>query len=58
MTVTNLSKSSKFELYDILGKLVLIGNTSTNKKIDIRALNKGIYFLKIEELSPLKIIKK
>jgi hypothetical protein len=58
ITVTNLSKSSKFELYDILGKLVLIGNTSTNKKIDIRALNKGIYFLKIEELSPLKIIKK
>jgi hypothetical protein len=58
ITVTNLSQLSKFELYDIHGKSVLTGNISNDKKIDLRSLNKGVYFLKIEELNTLKIIKK
>ena len=57
ITVTNINQHSEFKLYDILGQMILTGIASENEKIDLNVLNKGTYFLKIEELSPIKIIK-
>ncbi|XMO88167.1 T9SS type A sorting domain-containing protein [Algibacter sp. AS12] len=58
ITVTSLVQRSNFKLYDILGKMILTGIVSENEKIDLSILNKGMYFLKIEEFTPLKITKK
>jgi hypothetical protein len=42
-------------LFDILGKLLIKGRGS---KVDGSTLNTGSYFIKVEDLKAIKIIKK
>ncbi|OCK52422.1 hypothetical protein BA768_12590 [Chryseobacterium sp. CBo1] len=57
INVENLkSNSSKAEIIDLNGRLILT-NEIENNKIDVRNLQKGIYFLKIDEITN-KFIKK
>lgn len=48
--------SNSFEIYNILGNVVLKG--ITEKEIDISNLKKGIYFIKLEKGKTLKFLKK
>jgi hypothetical protein len=43
-----------FKLYTILGKLLLKGSGS---KVDFSEFKKGIYFIMVENLEAIKIIK-
>ena len=56
LTVTGISKAQTFEIYSVEGKLIKTGKYSSDKIIDVNALSKGIYFLKIDDQN-LKFIK-
>jgi hypothetical protein len=43
-----------FKIYDVSGKILIKGRGA---KVDWSALRKGIYFIKVENLKPIKIIK-
>lgn len=55
--VLGLSNTENYRIYTILGTEVLNGITTDSKKIKIESLTKGIYFIKINDLSTLKFIK-
>ncbi len=50
-----LNNNPKFELFDALGKLLIKGRGT---KVDVSTLNNGSYFIKVEDLKAIKIIKK
>jgi len=50
-----LNSNPKYELFDILGKILIKGRGS---KVDGSTLNTGSYFIKVEDLKAIKIIKK
>ena len=44
-----VKSTTNYQIYDILGKKILSGTvTTTNKKINVSSLKKGIYILKLE----------
>jgi hypothetical protein len=56
---TSISKTSKIEIYSIIGSLVFskkLTTTNSTEKLDISKLPNGVYFLKINS-SALKFIK-
>ena len=56
---TKLSLSGKlFSVYSILGKEVIKNQFISNSTIDIKNLASGFYILKIENLAPIKFLKK
>jgi beta-glucanase (GH16 family) len=44
----------KFKLFDVSGKVLLQGNGS---KVDVSKLNSGVYFIQVEDLQSVKIVK-
>ena len=46
-----------YKIYDVLGAEVLKGEISENKKIDIKNLRQGVYFLKFEKGNTFKFVK-
>ena len=52
--IESLNSNPKFELFNVLGKLLIKGR---GKKIDTSTLNDGCYFMKVEDLQAIKIIK-
>ncbi len=55
--VSNLTKTTDFKIYNILGEQVLDGALSKDGFIKIKHLNKGLYFLNLENRITLKFIK-
>lgn len=56
---SELSLSSKsFSIYNILGKEVIKNQFISNSTIDVKNLASGFYILKIENLAPVKFLKK
>ena len=55
--VSNLTKTMNFKIYNTLGVKVLDGELSEDGFIKIKHLNKGLYFLNLENRSSLKFIK-
>jgi hypothetical protein len=56
--INKIDKYNSYTIYNLLGKKVLNGNMNIEKEIDISILKKGLYFIKIDKLKPLKFIKK
>ncbi|WP_338732305.1 T9SS type A sorting domain-containing protein [Mangrovimonas cancribranchiae] len=55
--ISGLNKSEKYNLYDIQGKKISNGIIPDNKKIEIRNLKNGLYFLQFENRGTIKLIK-
>ena len=56
-TILNINypnTNPKFKLYDVTGKVLISGNGS---KIEVSKLKNGVYFVKVENSKPIKIIK-
>lgn len=56
--IENLESNSIFKIYNVLGQEVHCGITINNQKIDVQTLSPGPYYIKINELTTLKFIKK
>lgn len=56
LSVAGITKSQKYEIYSLDGKMIKNGNYSSDKTIDVNSLSKGIYILKIDNQN-LKFIK-
>jgi len=54
---TSLSLNS-YEVYDVLGKVVLKASDTKSNQIDVSKLNKGIYLIKFDDKIVEKFIKK
>lgn len=59
--VNNNISENKIEITDLTGKIIFVkfcnNNTETNEIIDISKLNKGVYFIKVENIEQTQIIK-
>ena len=56
--LNGLTKESNISIYNLLGSKIIEKTIQLNEEIDVQNLTKGIYFLKIENGSTLKFIKK
>jgi hypothetical protein len=54
----NIKANERYILFDILGKRIRSGIINTENTIQLDDLNSGIYFIKIGNTTPLKIVKK
>lgn len=54
LTIDYSNSNPKFKIYDVSGRILITGNGS---KVEVSKLKKGIYFLKVENLKPIKIVK-
>lgn len=54
LTIDHPNSNPKFKLYDVSGKVLITGNGS---KIDVSKLKNGVYFVQVENLEVIKIIK-
>ncbi|WP_282043130.1 BspA family leucine-rich repeat surface protein [Winogradskyella flava] len=55
--VKNLNTRDMYTIYNVLGKRVDAGQLLTDSKISVAQLEKGIYFLKLENYKTLRFIK-
>ena len=53
-TINYSNSNAKYKVYDVSGKILITG---TGSKIDVSKLKNGIYFIRVENLKPIKIIK-
>ena len=56
LSVSGINKDQPYEILSIDGKLIKAGKYSSTKTIDVQALPKGVYFLKVSNQN-LKFIK-
>ena len=57
--IENLSVDSKVELINVVGKKIKSFKIeSQNQKLDINDLNRGVYFVKVDDKSAAKFIKR
>ncbi|WP_299892194.1 T9SS type A sorting domain-containing protein [uncultured Lacinutrix sp.] len=54
--ISNLKIEKDYKIYNLSGQLLFSGMVKENERIDIRNLNKGIYFIQLEK-NTLKFIK-
>ncbi len=54
----NVTKTEKYRIYTLSGIEVLQGTISATKKIDIKKLTNGLYFLKVNNRKAIKFLKK
>ncbi|MDR9399063.1 MAG: T9SS type A sorting domain-containing protein, partial [Salibacter sp.] len=54
---TDITGETQFEIYSIAGKILAKGLLNDNNGINIKRLNQGIYYLKIENQHFTEIIK-
>ena len=56
--VSELTAKENYKIFTILGSEIKRGSVSNNETIDIRNLNSGVYFLKFDNGTTKKIVKK
>jgi beta-glucanase (GH16 family) len=54
LTIDYSQSNPRFKIFDVSGKVLISGNGS---KVDLSKLKNGVYFVKVENLKPTKIIK-
>jgi len=57
LTISNLKNEKHYVVFNLLGKQILEGSVSNNKKIEIRHLRNGMYFLQFDNGTNIKFIK-
>jgi hypothetical protein len=57
VAIDGLVRSTRYELYNILGRVVKSGTVANNQKLNVRNLSNGTYFFKLENSATLKFIK-
>ncbi len=57
MKVSGLTEDQKYTIYNMMGSTILCGLISNNEPIDIRNLDKGLFFLKFENGMTFKFLK-
>lgn len=57
LTISGFDGEKEFQLYNLLGRIVMKGIVNQNETINIDFLDSGIYLLKFDEDNVLKIIK-
>lgn len=57
ISITNLNTQDNYTIYDVLGKKVNSGQLLIDSKISVAQLEKGIYFLKLENYKTLRFLK-
>lgn len=55
--ITGITKTINFEIYNLVGFLILDGTVANNEILDIRNLPSGLYFIKFNNEKTLKFIK-
>ena len=55
--IKGLTTTEKYNIYNTIGQVIMSGNITNNKSINVRNLKSGVYFLKIENKNTLKFIK-
>ena len=58
ISISGVSNSENYIIYNILGKEVLKGSISKNEKINIQDIKSGIYLLRINNTNSIKFIKR
>jgi hypothetical protein len=58
ITISGLKNKENFRVYDVLGTEILMGVIIDNGEISIKDFSNGIYFLKFDNGSTIKFIKK
>ena len=58
IAVSGLKQTATYKLYNVLGAKIMKGTLSVNAKIEIEQLTNGVYFLKINNGTTLRFIKK
>ena len=53
-TINYSNSNTKYKVYDVSGKILITG---TGSKVDASILDNGVYFVQVENLKPIKIIK-
>ena len=56
LSISGISKDQNFEIFNLEGKLIKKGSISSEKPVDVTAISKGVYLLKIDSQN-LKFIK-
>jgi len=56
--ISKIKNTTAYEIYNVLGKRILLGNINAHQEIKINELGVGIYMLKLEGGKPLKFVKK
>lgn len=54
LNIDHPTSNPKYKVYDVSGKLLLSGS---GLKVDVNKLSSGVYFVKVEDLKSIKIIK-
>jgi hypothetical protein len=55
--ISGLSTIENYKIYNVIGTEIINGMTTNNKKINIRNINSGLYFLKFESGNTIKFLK-
>ena len=58
ITVSGLTETENYTIFDILGKKITKGTISNSEKINVKTLKNGIYFLKFKNANTIKFVKK
>jgi len=58
INISGLTNTASYEISNMLGAKVQTGKVSQNENINVHSLNKGMYFVKLENIASLKFIKK
>jgi beta-glucanase (GH16 family) len=54
LTIVHQENNPKFKIFGVSGRVLITGNGS---KVDLSKLEKGVYFVQVENLKPTKFIK-
>lgn len=57
ITISDVSKINTYEIYNLIGKLVVKSKGMISNTINISTLHSGVYFLKLNEMETLKFVK-
>nr|WP_315247644.1 T9SS type A sorting domain-containing protein [uncultured Flavobacterium sp.] len=57
LMVSGLKNTENFSIYNVLGSKIFDGIIDNDKKIDLKSLSNGVYFLKFENNKTIKFIK-
>lgn len=57
ISLSGLAESKNYAIYNMQGKEVLRGTTTNDNKIEVKFLDNGMYFLKLESFEIVKFVK-
>lgn len=58
LKIFGLKEVQSYEVYNVMGKIVIQGDTQSSTDINVQSLSKGMYFLKLGGNKAFKFIKK